>query len=93
MGQDERSDNVPEPERLQMLFTGASARRVLCPLLLLARIATRYCQDRYSDLRDDPDVIRRLLELDAEYILPGKSWLENAVWNDDLAFLNRVDAI
>jgi hypothetical protein len=53
------------------------------------------CQDRYSDLRDDPNVIRRLLELHAEYFawqvltqIDEMDWIvpENAVWNDPQLF-------
>ena len=40
-----------------------------CDSLLSVRTGT------YSDLHDDPNVIRRLLKLHAEYILPGKTWL------------------
>ena len=42
--------------RLQLFFAGATAT---------LRLVT-VCQDRYSDLRDDPNGIRRLLEVDAE---------------------------
>ena len=67
--------------RLQLFFAGATAT---------LRLVT-VCQDRYSDLRDDPNGIRRLLEVDAEdyagQVLAQKEekdWIvpENAVCSD-----------
>ena len=71
--------------RLQLFFAGATAT---------LRLVT-VCQDRYSDLRDDPNVIRRLMELHAEYFawrvltqIDEMDWIvpENAVWNDPQLF-------
>ena len=64
--------------------------------------ATLRLEESYSDLRDDPNVIRRLLKLHAEYYAwqvltqkEEKDWIvpENAVWNDPQfvgAFLSHL---
>jgi hypothetical protein len=74
LGQDERSDNVPEPQRRQqMFFAGATATLRLVTVRTGTRIQIQVLRVPPFYCPDDPNVIRRLLGLYAESILPGKS--------------------